>query len=64
MLTCVDDGLRSEARRFALRFTCEVCAHFDPEADRCSHEYPHAPHRSVDPERVSVLSFCKLFELA
>jgi|APDOM4702015191_1054821.scaffolds.fasta_scaffold1322225_1 hypothetical protein len=64
MLTRVDEDFRSEASRFALRFTCEVCAHFDPERDRCSHEYPNAPHRLVDAERVSVLSFCKLFELA
>ena len=63
MLTRVDDQLRTEARRYALRFTCDACLHFDADRPSCSHGYPHHEHQGVDPERVSVLSFCKLFEL-
>ncbi len=63
MLSLVDDRFRQEARRFALRFTCEVCAHFDPEQGRCSDGYPAEQHWHIDPERVTELRFCKLFEL-
>ena len=61
MKTRVGPLLRDEARRFALRFACEDCAHFDAEDSRCSLAYPAAPRR-VDLRRAS-LSFCKSFEL-
>lgn len=63
MRTLIDDRLREEARRFTLRFTCDDCAHFDPEGVRCAEGYPHAPHRGVRMERVRELLFCKSFEL-
>ncbi len=63
MLSRVDDRFRQEARRFVLRFTCDVCAHFDPDRAACSHGYPAEQHCSIDPDRVTDLSFCKLFEL-
>jgi hypothetical protein len=63
MLSRVDDRFRHEARRFALRFTCDACAHFDPDRSSCSHGYPTEEHWRIDPERVTELRFCKLFEL-
>jgi hypothetical protein len=63
MLSRVDDRFRQEARRFALRFTCDACVHFDPDRTACAHEYPAEEHHRIDLERVTELSFCKLFEL-
>jgi hypothetical protein len=63
MLSRVDDRFRQEARQFVLRFTCDACAHFDPDRTVCAHEYPAEAHYRIDPERVTELSFCKLFEL-
>ncbi len=63
MRTVVDDRFREEASHFALRFTCDVCAHFDPDQGGCSDGYPVEQHWHIDPERVTELSFCKLFEL-
>jgi hypothetical protein len=60
----VDEQLRLEARRFALRFGCESCAHFAPETARCGNGYPTAPHRGIDLERCESLEFCKDFEVA
>ena len=63
MRTRVDARLREEAARYALRFACEDCAHFDPAGGRgrCSLEYPAAPRRDalLAPE----LELCKEFEL-
>lgn len=63
MLTRVDHQFRTEARQYALRFTCDWCAHFDPDHACCSHGYPIDDHWAMDPERVTELRFCKLFEL-
>jgi len=63
MRSRVDDRFRQEARRFVLRFTCDACAYFDPDQSLCSNGYPAREHWRVDPERVTELSFCKLFEL-
>ena len=63
MLSTVDEQLREEARRYQLRFGCEACAHFDPEALRCANGYPNEAHRGVDLGSVRELSFCKEFEL-
>jgi hypothetical protein len=60
----VDERLRSEAARFALRFGCESCAHFAPETQSCGNGYPTAPHLRLDLTRVSGLEFCKEFEVA
>jgi hypothetical protein len=59
----VDQQLRDEAARFRLRFGCESCAHFAPEAQSCGNGYPTAPHRGIDLSRVEALEFCKDFEI-
>jgi hypothetical protein len=61
MRTLVDARLREEAARYALRFACEDCAHFDPGAERCSLEYPASPRR--DALSSAELELCKEFEL-
>jgi hypothetical protein len=60
--TLVDARLRAEAARFAFRFACEECAHFDPAGQRCSLAYAAAPRR--DALRQVHLELCKEFELA
>ncbi|HEX8790954.1 MAG TPA: hypothetical protein VF765_08370 [Polyangiaceae bacterium] len=61
MKTLVDARLREEAARYALRFACEDCAHFAPDSDRCSLEYPASPRR--DALLAPQLELCKEFEL-
>lgn len=75
MRTRVDARLREEATRFALRFACEDCAHFDLGSERCSLEYPASPRREAllatpardeaTPARdeTAELELCKEFEL-
>jgi hypothetical protein len=63
MIHRVDDRLREEARRFRLVFACGECAQFDPEGERCSLGYPHAPHLDADLDRRDEVVFCKTFEL-
>lgn len=63
MRTVVDARLRSEAERFKLRFTCEDCAHFSPEARACAHGYPTEAHQGIRLETAAALEFCKEFEL-
>ena len=54
----------NERARFALRFTCEHCALFDPENASCAHGYPTDEHRAARYEAPDVaLVFCKDFEL-
>jgi hypothetical protein len=60
--TPVDDRLRDEAARFALRFACDDCAHFDERRARCSLAYPAQPRR--DALDHAHLELCKSFELA
>jgi len=60
--TPVDERLRDEAARFAFRFACDDCAHFEAAADRCSLGYPAAPRRDgLDRRHIEL---CKSFELA
>jgi hypothetical protein len=59
----VDSVSRERIEGARLRFACEDCAHFDPAADRCAHEYPTIEHKRAQLER-GVLVFCKEFELA
>jgi hypothetical protein len=61
MRTLVDARLREEAARYALRFACEDCAHFDCGVERCSLEYPASPRR--DALAGEQLELCKEFEL-
>lgn len=61
MRTLIDDRLRDEAVRYAFRFACDDCAHFDERRARCSLGYPAAPRR---PALVGThLELCKSFEL-
>jgi hypothetical protein len=60
--TPIDRRLREEAARFALRFACDDCAHFDAPAERCSLAYPAAPRRdALRPDEY--VEFCKEYEL-
>lgn len=59
-----DERFRRERARFALRFTCEDCCHFDEPKERCTHGYPTEGHRAAwyeDP--AAELLFCKDFTL-
>jgi hypothetical protein len=60
----VDAQFRGEARTFAFAFTCEQCAHFDPDSKRCANGYPNAPHRARPLEGLEDWVFCKEFELS
>jgi hypothetical protein len=64
MIHPIDETLLREARRFRLLFSCPDCASFDPEADRCSLGFPHAPHRDPSLEGRAEVTFCKAFELS
>lgn len=58
-----DARFEREWRRYGLKFTCEDCACWDPNRDRCAHGYPTSKHRATryeDPE--APLLFCKEFE--
>ncbi len=62
---CLPSFVEQRAR-FALRFTCEHCSHFQDERQRCTHGYPTEVHRSVRYEQVCAeteLIFCKDFDL-
>jgi hypothetical protein len=57
-----------EASRFALRFTCDDCGHFDAAGERCRHGWPVALHRRERYERsgegaADEVVFCKEFEV-
>lgn len=59
-----DERFRRERARYRLRFTCEDCALFDPQTERCAHGFPTERHRTArydDPD--ARLLFCKEFEL-
>lgn len=62
MKTRVDDRFREEAARFALRFACDDCVHFDETHARCSLGYPPHPRRGA--LEGTHLELCKSFELA
>ena len=64
MKTRVDVRFQAEARAYALAFTCEACAGFDPEQLVCAYGYPTACHRQAPLELGRELVFCKAFELA
>jgi hypothetical protein len=64
MIQRVDDRLRSEARRYRLRFACPQCIAFDSAAAECAYGFPTAPHRSDDLDARETIAFCKAFELA
>jgi hypothetical protein len=58
------ERFEQERRRFALEFTCEQCAHFDPPSSGCAHSYPNGEHLGAGRrDRDADLVFCKEFEL-
>jgi hypothetical protein len=63
MRSQVDDKLIREAERYAFRFCCEACSHFDAERVMCGEGYPTQPHHRIDLNLVKSLEFCKAFEL-
>lgn len=56
-------GFLEESRRYALCFTCEGCAHFDPTSTGCVHGYPVDDHLQENQGKAELV-FCKDFELA
>ncbi|MBX3183353.1 MAG: hypothetical protein KIT72_03700 [Polyangiaceae bacterium] len=63
MRTRVDDRLKAELAQFQLRYSCEHCAYFEPEAERCALGFPNDEHRALTPSSTTLV-FCKEFELA
>ena len=61
MKTRVDLQLQLEAAKFAFRFACDDCAHFDASASTCSLSFEAAPRR--DGLSGTHLELCKAFEL-
>jgi hypothetical protein len=60
----LDARFDDERTRFALRFTCEDCAHHEPRTGRCRHEWPADDHLSAAVGRsAQEITFCKEFEL-
>lgn len=64
MISDVDAQLIDEVRRFELRFSCESCAHFDPERALCANGYPNEQHRTLDLTTARTIVFCKEYELS
>jgi hypothetical protein len=64
MKTPVDPRLRDEAQRFAFRFACDDCAHFDPDSARCSLQYPATLRHGALTSGAPAIELCKTFELA
>ena len=59
-----DATFREQRERYHLRFTCEHCALFDPEHERCAHGYPTTEHRDAYyRDQGARVVFCKHFEL-
>ncbi|HMJ09824.1 MAG TPA: hypothetical protein VK524_00390 [Polyangiaceae bacterium] len=63
MKSRVDAQFRTEVRVFDLRYTCESCAHYEPEGKLCGNGYPTEPHRARELLDVRELLFCKQYEL-
>ena len=59
-----DQRFRDERAAHALRFCCEDCALFDPDAKQCSHGYPVEDHLRERYESPLVqIVFCKDWDL-
>ena len=56
-----------QMRRFAFRFTCDHCVHFDDRTGDCLHGFPNQMHKlayyQATPKPKTIL-FCKDFDLA
>lgn len=56
---------RQEAEKYRFAFRCEDCAHFCNQREACAIQYPTAPHRAAEIERLADedrLYFCKMYE--
>ena len=62
MKLALDDRFALEAARYGLVRSCEDCALYDDEKDRCAHGYPTAEHKKSADAQLVV--FCKDFEAA
>ena len=62
-----DDAFDEQRTRFALRFTCEHCAHYDETSGACAHGFPNRVHclsHYTGTPRPETIVFCKDFDLA
>lgn len=60
-----DRRFRIQRDELELRFTCDHCAMFDPDRERCAHGYPTAEHRLARYEgSAEPVVFCKEWDLA
>jgi hypothetical protein len=58
-----DPTFEAEERTFDLRWSCEDCALFDADRERCAHGFPTQEHRRAHNATTPLLVFCKDFEL-
>lgn len=59
-----DERFREQRRRYRLQFTCERCALFDDQTEKCAHGYPTSEHRDAHYENENApLVFCKHYEM-
>jgi hypothetical protein len=58
-----DPRFDEQRERFALRFTCEHCALFDAERERCAHGFPTDEHRLAFYATPGPIVICKDFQL-
>ena len=63
MVSVIDARLKREHDTFRLRFACEDCAHYDPDAGRCSNGFPCEDHKDSKLAGRHQVTFCKAFEL-
>ena len=59
---CFDE----QRKQFSFCFTCEDCAHFDPDREVCLHGYPNHMHRLTyyaGAKKPQTILFCKDFDL-
>lgn len=64
MQTLIDEKLVCEIETYRLRYTCDNCVHFAPDAGGCSLLYPNDAHRDRVLRLGEHLTFCKEFDLA
>lgn len=64
MITEVDARLREDIIKYAFKFSCEDCHHFEQRPSACSLGFDVAAHRLRVVEPGDQVVFCKAFELA
>ena len=64
MMLVRDRRFLAQAEELRLRYCCEDCACFDPEAETCAHGFPLHKHRASTHEDMRApLAFCKEHDL-